>query len=301
MSVMKFNLLLPYERKRLQKHSAMMSKRKLRACFLFIFTAITYISVVLGFNTFYYDRESERFINRKCLCLYSKLMALFYCLIFPASLKTVWYLQSPDSVTSYALIILTFVIFINSSSIYFNQTSRSFELCRIYNRALDLYKLCIDENNMSNVNDSNSLWLMSECVMRWIILTFGFGAITYGKFRDDNNSFSTIIEWIMYIYHYLPPLIITFASTCFYNATSFVLYLISVQNENLRKASDSDDPQMVYRCLTRAQRNHTMLHQIFQDFHNLHAKFIIFIMSYCIINVTFEVWIILWAKGIIFR
>jgi len=294
-----------------EERQAMKSSRMLEKLLLLVQTTILNIGLVLGFNTFYYSRKHKfKFIYSKWLYIYCKFMALVFLVAYPFGLSFYFYEDdfNPIGVTDYARVSLNVANWLLCFAIYLNQASNSSSVCAIYNQVIALYHryvvACRSERDEKFVNDLR-LKFMRKCVLRSLILLFGFLVINFGKYRRHHISTDdTFFKSILFPVLFLPSVIITFASNRFYSAATCWLFLIEVGNENLRatevtcrKFVELQEISLlrekfltfVDEKISVSLRNHTALHQIFMKYHNLTAKFIIFIIGYCILNVIFEV------------
>ena len=273
-------------------------------------TTIINIGLVLGFNTYYYSRKHKSFIHNKWLYIYCKFMALVFLLAYPFGLFLYFYDKDflQIGVTGYTRIIVSVSNWLLCFAIYLNQPSNSSSVCAIYNQAIVLYHRYIipfrSEEGEKFVNDLK-LKLMKKCVLRSFILLFGFLVINLSKVQlPIISTDGSYVEIIPFVILFLPSVIITFASNRLYTVATCCLFFIEVGNENLkatevtcREFADIQEISLLRvkfltfldEKISMSLRTHTALHQLFIKYHDLNAKYIIFIIGYCILNVIFEV------------
>lgn len=250
------------------------------------------IGMILGFSTFYYHKRHKSFINSKSLLIYSKLLAMAFFIIYPITIrKSFGDNFVPRTVTDYARVALSISYWLIGFVIYLNQTSNSTTICEIYNRALTLYRRYdID----SLINSSSDHSILSKCAFRAFVLLVGFLVINFIKIDEHFIIVVTFFDWIIYCYLFLPYMMVSLTASRLYTAASYFLFLIKKGNEKLLKlaVSYSGNENMKKLLLNELQnlaRNHSDLHQLFMDFHQLHKKYIIHIVVFCIFNIIFEV------------
>jgi hypothetical protein len=177
------------------------------------------LGMILGFSTFYYHKQRKSFVNSKLLQIYSKAMAFAFMVLYPLSLYRSFIKQGflMRTVTDYARLLLVIVYWILTFLIYLNQTSHSTIICELYNRALTLYRCYEDMYGSENL--TNLEGPMGKCAIRVFILLGGFLGINFMKNTWSSESWTTFLEYFLFIYLFVPNLTISLASNRFY--TSF--------------------------------------------------------------------------------
>lgn len=247
-----------------------------------------YIGILLGFNTFYYHKRHESFINRKPLLIYSKIMALSFFALYPMAMYKCFYEGFiPTTVTDYTRIAFSIIYWLLTFVIYLNQTSNSTTICEIYNRALSLFR---QQDIGGDINSSNFDGLMNKCALRVAVLLVGFVIINYMKVTKTND-WTTPFDYVLFVYVFIPNFIITLASNRFYTAALFFLHLIVRGNEYLANLiSDWNESKLLKsEKLTILSRNRAAMQKVFNDFHRVYAKYFICVFAFCIFNSIFEV------------
>lgn len=282
-----------------------MAQRKREKLLLFALTALINIGTVLGLNTFYFSRRHKSFINGKWLRLYGKILALAFVVLYPIAMISRDYKHfTPIGVTDFARISLSISSWLLCSLIYLYQTSNSSKICEIYNRTISLYERYVTMSARDH-GDTLKLRLMLKCVLRSSILFVGFFVMNLHKYGHLFTLDDDILGCVLFFYLFLPSIIISVASNRFYIAATCGLYLIAVGNENLRVVDETHGEfidlreislhgkenfrTIVAEWILTSLKNHSALHQLFMDFNKIHAKCIIFIIGYCILNVIFQV------------
>lgn len=250
-----------------------------------------YIALLLGFNTFYYHKRHASFINRKPLQVYSKIMALSFLALYPMAIYKCFYDGFiPRTVTDYTRIAFSIIYWLLTFIIYLNQASNSSIICTIYNRALSLNH---QQDIGGDKNSSSPDGLMSKCALRVVVLLVGFLIINCMKFTKSTD-WTTPFDCVLFAYALIPNFIITLTSNRFYTAASFFLHLTARGNKNLENLisnfhSRSESKLLKAKKLTTLSRNRAALHELFNDFHRVYAKYFIYVFAFCIFNSIYEV------------
>lgn len=281
-------------------------KLKLQNLFLLILVLFFNIGTILGLTTFYYSKHRKSFINSKLLNGYCWLFAFLFMVIYPIA----FYIMLDDfkkesrSVTDLARNSTYIGNWMLCTIIYFNQTSDTIKSCDVYNRACIMFKKMIkDQHDASPISDVNfNLNYTFKCILKTSLLTVGFFFINILKFSFRVDGTLTIFEWILLIYLFLPSFIIILSSSRFYVATTYFLYLVMKNNQQIEATIEAcrglmlmsniyGDKVYEYAAarLNDSSRHYSQLQQIFVDFNRLYAKYIVLILGFCITNVVFEV------------
>jgi hypothetical protein len=182
-----------------------------------------------------------------------------------------------------------------------NQTSNSSTSREIYNRAMVLY---VDTmKNQFTIDDTRFAFIV-KCAMKTSLLLVGFFIVNKSKYTYIINEPPETFEIVLSSLLFFPSFIMTMASNKFYVATSFILYLVNKNNKNIKEVDVGC--QGIYEMrkislyfgrlpkIAAARINflaiiHSDLHQLFVDFNMVYAKYIVLILSFCFVNVVFEV------------
>jgi hypothetical protein len=267
----------------------MTMKRKAAMLALIVFGNI---GMLLGFSTFYYQKRSKSFINSKALLIHGKFMALAFFVIYPNAIrKTLGDNFLPRTVTDYARVALSISFWLIGFVIYLNQTSNSTTICEIYNRALTLYRRYDTDGNINSSSDDG---ILTKCAFRAIVLLVGFFVINFLKIDKNLLIVETFFDRILYCYMFLPYIMVSLTANRLYSAANYFLFLIKKGNEKLLKlANDYGGNEEIKKSLLNdlqnSTRNYSELHQLFVDFHQLHKKYMMHIVCFCIFNIIFEV------------
>lgn len=275
---------------------------RLHNVLLHINTLIHGLGMAFGLTTFYYCRRHKSFVDSKVLSRYCKFMGLLFFVLYPTAVLTllVEFENELNGVTDMARNSVYVGSWLLCTLIFVNQTAYSTASCNVYNRAGALY-IAMTKNQYER--DIDSLNFAAKCVLKTCVLAIGFLAVNIAKYYYRVKTLSAL-ETVLFIYLFLPSFIILLASNRFYVATTFCMYLIMKTNSRIKAVEEGYRgiiamgkvsvfartlPKMAAERIDELAANHTKLHQLFIDFHDMYAKYIVLILGFCFINVVFEV------------
>lgn len=283
----------------------MIWKQGLQRVSLYIIFLVFSVATVFGLNTFYYSEKHKSFVDSKFLSRYSKFMGLTFFVFYPLSVLTILVDFSFESIgiTDLARNFVYIGTWILCNLIFYNQTSYANASCNLYNQAGALYSEITKNRYETFRNDDTNL--SAKCVLKTCFLAVGFLLVNIGKYYFCLESRLSVLKTLMLIYLFVPSFIMVLASNRFYAASTFCLYLIMKINnsiealvEGYRGINETRKVSALWkRQLSRTTadkinglaKNYTYLHQLFVDFNEIYAKYIVLVLGFCFVNVVFEV------------
>lgn len=292
-------------------YGATMWRQKLLSASLSVNIFHFNLSTFFGLTTFHFSSKRKRFCDSSFLNKYCTFMALSFFVLYPLAVVALLKEFITDGEMGITDIARNFVYIGNwlmCALIFGNQTRHAIESCNLYNQAGALF---IDTTRKAKADLDVKLEYSAKCAFKTCILTIGFLYVNFVKFYTRLDDRISIFECLLFIYLFVPSVIMVLASNRFYVATSFCSFLIMEIGASIKRLSAEFERKTANRKVLKLSRelsavtagklsvlseNYARLHQTFVDFNFLYAKCMIFILGICFMNVVFEVSTNVWIS-----
>lgn len=283
-------------------------KERLQRVVLHIIFFVFNVGTVFGLTTFYYSEKHKSFIDSKFLIRYCKFMGYAFFVLYPLSVLTlmVEVNEKSNGITDQARNSIFIGNWLLCSLILFYQMSHSIVSCSLYNQAGAVYIDIARNQFKSSHDDDIKLNLSVKCALKTCFLVLGFLFVNIFKYYFLIESGFSVFKFVLFPYLFVPSFIMVLASNRFYVATTFFSYLIMRINNGIRAVDEG------YRGLSQMRKisvflskmnmsrtvagkinisaqNYAKLHQLFADFNEIYARYILLILGFSFINIVFEV------------
>lgn len=243
-----------------------------RTLLLFIFLAPK-LEKLFGLSQFSYKNKRVKVL--------SHLIITSFIILYPFSwIRVLNFSQKNDSSTTMYARNLTFVFnWLLLVFIFANETFDSDYHQRGFGSIERLFRKLIELQSLKD-----NLILLMRCTLKMVVVFWGLLYVSYGKYSFLLKSNISQLDEALIPLLYLPFVVMTLASNRIYVANTVVKHLLAIDKKILKLSKLDDAVKIRLGAI-----NYGMIHDFFVEFNKRNAINLLVIVSFCLLNIVYQV------------